>query len=72
MVDLPKGDPECDGLRVSLQHGLEEAGVGEIGLNLAPMVLQRYARQEADCGLAYGAVRGGGTGDMCRPRMLFR
>ena len=41
MVDLPDGEPQCDGLAVSLQHGLEEAAVGEIALNLAPMAMHR-------------------------------
>ena len=50
-MDLPEGEPSCDGLSVSLQHGLEEAAVGEIALNLAPMALHRYVRQ---------AGRGGG------------
>ena len=42
MVDLPEGEPpQCDGLPVSLQYGLEEAAVGEIALNLAPLVMSR-------------------------------
>ncbi|XP_037076917.1 Fanconi anemia group D2 protein-like [Pollicipes pollicipes] len=49
VVDLPDSEPQCDALQLALKHGLEEPTVGEIALNIMPIVLESGERLVTLC-----------------------